>query len=121
MDEGYMNNQGNPKGAGGESDKTRFLEATFEEVRKNREELSQKKEELQRRLDEIREKEKVATEEEGKIEGKLRDMLRIEAKYEEILGEEEILRRQEEFVEEDLLKVKQKLDKIKKLYESVEA
>lgn len=120
MDDAYKDDQNNSEGAGDGSVKARFLEATFEEVRKNKEDLLQKKEELQQKLGEIRGKEKIATEEEAKIEGRLRDMLRIEAKYEEILDEEEILRRQEEFVEEDLLKVKQKLDKIKKLYKSVE-
>ena len=105
--------------AGSDSEKRRFLEATFDDVRKSKAELEQRKEELQEKLDEIRDKETVAKVAEREIEAKLKDMLRVEAKFEEILSEEENLRRQEGFVKDDLLKVKRKLSKIKMLYEKI--
>lgn len=99
--------------------KSWLLDAAFEDARKTMEQLEQKKGELQQKLDEIREKEGVAEGAEREIEQKLKDLLRIEARFEEVLSEEERLRREESLVEDDLLKVKAELGKIKKMFDKI--
>lgn len=98
-----------------------FLEATFDEVRKSRDELEQKKNELEQRLDGIKGKLQTTEEEETKLENSLKDLMKVKARFEELLGEEENLRREEEVTEKDLQKVRQKLGKLRKLYEDLEA
>ena len=103
------------------NEKTRFLEATFDEVKKSREALLQRKKEIEMKLNDVRQKEAVAGMAEKDIESKLKDLLKIEARFEEVLSEEEILKRQEELVVEDLDETQKKLNKVKKLYEKFEA
>ncbi|MBI2141145.1 hypothetical protein HYU16_01855 [Candidatus Woesearchaeota archaeon] len=100
--------------------KTRFLEATFEEVRKSKQELELKEKELQERLDEIRGKIGITEDEERTAEEGLKDLMKIKERFDELLREEKTLRNQESFTEEDLQKVRQKLGKIKKLLEDLE-
>ena len=103
-----------------EAKKTRFLEATFDEVRKSKEELELKQKELKEKLDEVHEKLEAVEEEEEKAEDSLKDLMKIKERFEDLLRTEKTLRSQESFTEEDLRKVRQRLGKIKKLLEDLE-
>ena len=104
-----------------DDEKTRFLEATFDEVRKSKDELGQKEKELEEGLGAIKGKLQAAEEEETRLENSLKDLMKVKARFEELLSEEEGLRREEEVTEKDLQKVRQKLSKLRKLYEDLEA
>ena len=103
-----------------ENEKTRFLEATFGEIKSKKDELLRKKEELQAELAGIHEKLKITKEQERHLVNNLKELQRIETKLEDALNEEEILSRKEEVTEEELRMVQKKLGKIKRLYETLQ-
>ena len=111
---------GEAEKSGDENEKTRFLEATFGEIKSKRDELLRKKGELQAELADIHEKLKVSKEQERQLINSLKEFQRIEAKLEDALDEEEILSRKEEVTEEELRNVQKKLGKIKRLYETLQ-
>lgn len=117
-DEASATEGGEAEKDGGE--KTRFLEATFGEIKVKRDELLRKKAELQAELAGIHEKLKITREQERQLVSNLKELQRIEIKFEEAINGEEILSREEEITEEELRTVQKKLGKIKRLYETLQ-
>lgn len=101
-------------------DKTRFLEATFKEIRGKRAELLWKKGKLLVELAKIQEKVKITKEKEKQLVNNLKGLQRIEAKLEDTLNDEGILTKEEEVTEEKLASVQKKLAEIKRLYETLQ-
>ncbi len=88
---------------------------TLNELKEQLDILRQRKDELQQKLESVAEKLSVAKEEEKKLQSGLKELIRTEQKLDEIMSEENLLGREEEELEQQLVNVKSKLSKAKEL------
>ena len=103
-----------------DGEKETLLTETINELKNQLQALSGKKTDVQQRLDDIKSKLEVTQEEEHKTEARMKDIINVEAKLEELMNEEERLLREKSSAEDDMLKIKEKFDKIKQLNRKIE-
>lgn len=103
-----------------DAEKETLLTETINELKKQIQELNEKKNGVQQNLNEIKSRLEVTQAEEHKTEERMKDIIKVEAKLEELMNEEERLLRQKSGAESELIEIKKKLDKIDDLNKKIE-
>jgi len=96
-----------------------LLTETVNELKTRLQELGSKKQEVQQRLDGIKTKLEATQEAEHKAEDRMKDILEIEAKLEELMNEEGKLQREKDTAEAELLEFKNKIAKIDQINKEI--
>ena len=93
-------------------EKETVLTRTINELKRHLGVLDQKKSEVQLKLDDIKSRLEVTREEEQKTEKRMQDILKVEAKLEELMNEERRLLLEKSAAESELVDIQGKLKKI---------
>jgi len=100
--------------------KETLLNETINELKKQLQVLREKKGEIEQRLKDTEGKLEVTQEAEHQAEERMKDMLKVEARMEELVSEENRLFREKSAAESELLEIKEKLSKVDELDKKIE-
>jgi len=96
-------------------EKVELLRDTINELKTQLSGMVKKKTEAQQKLEDIKSKLKLTRDEEHKTEERMKDILDVEAKFEELMSEENRLEREKVKAEDELNKIQKTLSDIKDL------
>jgi len=102
-----------------DSEKETLLTETLSELKTRLQELGAKKQESQQKLDSIKTQLEATQEAEHKAEDRMKDILQVEAKLEELMNEERKLLREKDAAEAELFEFKKKIDKIDRINKGI--
>ena len=103
-----------------DNQKETLLVETINELKKQLQVLNENKNDVELRLKDTKSKLEATQEAEHQVEEHMKDMLKVEAKLEELITEERRLIQEKSAAESELFEIKKKLSKINELDKKIE-